>query len=682
MLRNDKRFPCPDCHKTFATQVDLKAHLMRHITQHPYVCFACGKGFKYDHTLDFHIKSQHGAENGTGNTSTGSSGKNESFNLKSLNRKSCKMKREMVDDKSGSSVISGVGLFGIGSGTGTLSGSGSGSGIGTGLDNQNNNRALNNSSSIGERNKQQRRDQPLIGRLREMDDPIGNTNVKHNKNNKARENCDDQSFNDGISSDIISQHQQHHNQHNQPQHVLTNNPLQIPGSLIESNSILNGLKFPISLSSYPSCTTTASHTSTLNSIPIIFVNIVNKSNKSIAKTTTPITTSTANKEKMSSIAANTSNLASNLPLIDFGLQGDLSPRNLQIKSEKVLISVLEGVHPVNEQTYSLYKCCLCGFAFPSLEPVSIHIQSLHSNNLNLTCDKCGATFKWKSELQLHEQLHKAMDQSVNNFILNNGEEIDSNNNNNNNSNSNGNNINNNIKNQNNVNNIKSKSQLQNHHSLQNQLKQDHNHPHLQKQLQLQLQQLQQHQHQQQSQQSSRSLIMPSFLQPNLVFMNQYLNSDDHKIGNDNDDIRRRSNIGIEEEDEGHEGMNQEDADEESKCDQDENIDEDDGQGLNLSLKPQYKTKVEDVNPSYDKNNSMMMSMMMMRNKNNNMKLNNNINNENDENNNNGHDRMTSMDEPIDLKIESFSDSNNNNINNLGNNIISNSLNFLHSSSSS
>ncbi|XP_025016967.1 putative uncharacterized protein DDB_G0286901 [Tetranychus urticae] len=720
MWRNGKRFPCPDCHKTFATQVDLKAHLMRHITQHPYVCFACGKGFKYDHTLDFHIKSQHGAENGTGNTSTGSSGKNESFNLKSLNRKSCKMKREMVDDKSGSSVISGVGLFGIGSGTGTVSGSGSGAGsgigTGTGLDNQNNNRALNNSSSIGERNKQQRRDQPLIGRLREMDDPIGNTNVKHNKNNKARENCDDQSFNGGISSDIISQHHQLHNQHNQPQHVLTNNPLQIPGSLIEPNSILNGLKFPISLSSYPSCTTTASHTSTLNSIPFVPTTLLPSSGSTltsslpssvsspslipslasslltsstnltstttstatIAATKTPTTTSTANKDKMSSIVANTSNLASNLPLIDFGLQGDLSPRNLQIKSEKVLISVLEGVHPVNEQTYSLYKCCLCGFAFPSLEPVSIHIQSLHSNNLNLTCDKCGATFKWKSELQLHEQLHKAMDQSVNNFILNNGEEIDSNNNNNNNSNSNGNNINNNIKNQNNVNNIKSKSQLQNHHSLQNQLKQDHNHPHLQKQLQLQLQQLQQHQHQQQSQQSSRSLIMPSFLQPNLVFMNQYLNSDDHKIGNDNDDIRRRSNIGIKEEDEGNEGI-QEDADEESKCDQDENIDEDDGQGLNLSLKPQYKTKFEDVNPSYDKNNSMMMSMMMMRNKNNNMKLNNNINNENDENNNNGHDRMTSMDEPIDLKIESFSDSNNNNINNLGNNIISNSLNFLHSS---
>lgn len=99
-------------------------------------------------------------------------------------------------------------------------------------------------------------------------------------------------------------------------------------------------------------------------------------------------------------------------LVDFGLQGDLTPRSIQIKSEKVLITLLEGVHPISKQSYSLYKCCLCGFAFPNMEPVSIHIQSMHSNHLNLTCDKCGATFKWKNELQLHDQVHKAMDQSA------------------------------------------------------------------------------------------------------------------------------------------------------------------------------------------------------------------------------------------------------------------------------
>ena len=48
---NTNTFPCTSCHKTFATEVDLKAHLMRHLTQHPFVCLACGKGFKYEHSL-------------------------------------------------------------------------------------------------------------------------------------------------------------------------------------------------------------------------------------------------------------------------------------------------------------------------------------------------------------------------------------------------------------------------------------------------------------------------------------------------------------------------------------------------------------------------------------------------------------------------------------------------------
>ncbi|CAG2172282.1 unnamed protein product, partial [Oppiella nova] len=78
--------------------------------------------------------------------------------------------------------------------------------------------------------------------------------------------------------------------------------------------------------------------------------------------------------------------------------------------EKLLITMLEGVHPVTEQSYVLYKCCLCGFAFPSLEPVVLHLQASHLNtNKEFTCDKCGANFKWRSELTLHEQLHKAMD---------------------------------------------------------------------------------------------------------------------------------------------------------------------------------------------------------------------------------------------------------------------------------
>lgn len=93
-----------------------------------------------------------------------------------------------------------------------------------------------------------------------------------------------------------------------------------------------------------------------------------------------------------------------------GFPGNLSTKGIQIRSEKPLVMVLEGHHPQSDQTYVLYKCSLCGFAFPCLEPILAHMQSMHSNQSSFTCDKCGATFKWRSELQLHEQLHKAMDQ--------------------------------------------------------------------------------------------------------------------------------------------------------------------------------------------------------------------------------------------------------------------------------
>lgn len=70
-------FPCTSCHKTFATEVDLKAHLIRHLTQHPFVCFSCGKGFKYEHSLNFHVKSYHSG----GSNNSSSKGSNEKNNL-------------------------------------------------------------------------------------------------------------------------------------------------------------------------------------------------------------------------------------------------------------------------------------------------------------------------------------------------------------------------------------------------------------------------------------------------------------------------------------------------------------------------------------------------------------------------------------------------------------------------
>lgn len=120
---------------------------------------------------------------------------------------------------------------------------------------------------------------------------------------------------------------------------------------------------------------------------------------------TGVSLPSAGHEGMSSSSSETSSQN------DFGFAAKVSSKGIQIKSEKALISVMEGVHTQSDQTYILYKCCLCGHAFPSLEPILAHMQSMHSNQNNLTCEKCGASFRWKSELQLHEQLHKAMDSS-------------------------------------------------------------------------------------------------------------------------------------------------------------------------------------------------------------------------------------------------------------------------------
>ena len=73
-LDNGRSYPCPECHKTFATEVDLKMHLLRHVMQHPFSCSTCGKGFKYEHTLAFHEK-QHGLDS------------NNKLNLKNSNKK-------------------------------------------------------------------------------------------------------------------------------------------------------------------------------------------------------------------------------------------------------------------------------------------------------------------------------------------------------------------------------------------------------------------------------------------------------------------------------------------------------------------------------------------------------------------------------------------------------------------
>ena len=81
--------------------------------------------------------------------------------------------------------------------------------------------------------------------------------------------------------------------------------------------------------------------------------------------------------------------------------------------------MVEGINPLNDQTYTLYKCNICGFAFANLAPVTEHILTVHSNNQKFNCDKCGANFKWRNELLLHDQIHKAMEQQQHQQVNNN-----------------------------------------------------------------------------------------------------------------------------------------------------------------------------------------------------------------------------------------------------------------------
>lgn len=232
---NTTAFPCTSCHKTFATEVDLKAHLMRHLTQHPFVCLACGKGFKYEHSLNFHIKSYHNSSGNVNNNNNTSSAVN---NMDNETKQSDSHKLSDTEKKS------------------------------------------------------------------------------ENADKYQSENASEADY-DGETS--IDEESDEDNDDNDENH-----------------------------------------------------------NKNVC--------------------------------FDYGAPANFAARSIQIKSEKILITLLEGIHPVTEQTYILYKCCLCGFAFPSLEPVILHMQTSHLNtNREFTCDKCGANFKWRSELSLHEQLHKAMD---------------------------------------------------------------------------------------------------------------------------------------------------------------------------------------------------------------------------------------------------------------------------------
>ena len=276
----------PECHKTFAAEVDLKFHMMRHVMQHPYSCSTCGKGFKYEHTLAFHEK-QHGLE------------PNNKLNLKNSNKK---------QPTNGSTPTP---------------------------------HSANDHQS--KRNDHHLLEESLLG------------NRKQAKFSSSS----------SVVSNLSKQQLQHY--------LDDEEDANIPNSLLIASSLSSKLSNSGSL------------------------------------------TATNSKGTPNSSLFSSSNSSSTF---DFGFPNStMSNLGIQMKSEKVLIVMMEGVNPLNDLTYTLYKCNICGYAFPNLHPVAEHILTAHSNNQKFNCDKCGANFKWKNELMLHDQIHKAMEQQTSSKLM-------------------------------------------------------------------------------------------------------------------------------------------------------------------------------------------------------------------------------------------------------------------------
>ncbi|XP_071034449.1 zinc finger protein 208 isoform X2 [Parasteatoda tepidariorum] len=99
------------------------------------------------------------------------------------------------------------------------------------------------------------------------------------------------------------------------------------------------------------------------------------------------------------------------PAAEEGLMNEkpISWESLQVTSESVLISKLEAVHPGTQQKYVLYKCGVCGKAFASLRVICGHLALHNDANKEKDCEKCGASFKWRTELDNHLECHQASD---------------------------------------------------------------------------------------------------------------------------------------------------------------------------------------------------------------------------------------------------------------------------------
>lgn len=99
------------------------------------------------------------------------------------------------------------------------------------------------------------------------------------------------------------------------------------------------------------------------------------------------------------------------PAADEGLMNEkpISWESLQVSSDSVLISKLEALHPGTQQKYVLYKCGLCGKAFASLRVICGHLALHNDSSKEKDCEKCGASFKWRTELDSHLECHQASD---------------------------------------------------------------------------------------------------------------------------------------------------------------------------------------------------------------------------------------------------------------------------------
>ncbi|KAG8181332.1 hypothetical protein JTE90_017501 [Oedothorax gibbosus] len=99
------------------------------------------------------------------------------------------------------------------------------------------------------------------------------------------------------------------------------------------------------------------------------------------------------------------------PATEEGLMNEkpISWESLQVSSDSVLISKLEALHPGTQQKYVLYKCGLCGKAFASLRVICGHLALHNDSSKEKDCEKCGASFKWRTELDSHLECHQASD---------------------------------------------------------------------------------------------------------------------------------------------------------------------------------------------------------------------------------------------------------------------------------